>query len=183
MCAGPYGQGNEQSSKAGGVCDARGGCAPADTVELPGAHRAAQRASRSRASQRETARAFLKIVVALPNNVATARGVLEKGIHIPGVPGGPLMLPTFESNVLFILRFMVDCNVGLPAACHRMRSRARADHGRQLAGTARRGLEGAPEPRLHLSGASSCAYAGQQSLTRAVAGGGCAVRAVGEPPS
>ncbi len=54
-------------------------------------------------------RPFLKITVALPNMVTVARGVLEKGMAIPGLACGPLVLPTFESNVLFILRFMVDC--------------------------------------------------------------------------
>jgi len=61
--------------------------------------------------QREKHRAFLKITVALPNMVTVARGVLEKGLVIPGLNAGSLMLPTFESNVLYILRFMVDCNV------------------------------------------------------------------------
>ena len=43
--------------------------------------------------------------------VSVARGVLEKGMIIPGLSNTPLVLPTFESNVLFILRFMVDCKV------------------------------------------------------------------------
>lgn len=43
--------------------------------------------------------------------VSVARGVLEKGMVIPGLSSTPLVLPTFESNVLFILRFMVDCKV------------------------------------------------------------------------
>ncbi len=55
-------------------------------------------------------RPFLKINTAQPANVTAARGVLEKGLHVPGLGGGaPITLPTFESNVLFILRFMVDC--------------------------------------------------------------------------
>jgi DNA polymerase delta subunit 1 len=53
----------------------------------------------------------LKITLALPNMVSVARGVLEKGMIIPGLSNTPLVLPTFESNVLFILRFMVDCKV------------------------------------------------------------------------
>ena len=60
-------------------------------------------------TQREVSRPFLKITVALPNMVTVARCVLEKGMAIPGLACGPLVLPTFESNVLFILRFMVDC--------------------------------------------------------------------------
>ena len=65
----------------------------------------------ARVLQRENSRPFLKITVALPNMVTVARGVLEKGMSIPGMACGPLVLPTFESNVLFILRFMVDCKV------------------------------------------------------------------------
>ena len=67
------------------------------------------RCSHPCALQREKSRAFLRITVALPNMVTVARGVLEKGMSIPGLSCGPLVLPTFESNVLFILRFMVDC--------------------------------------------------------------------------
>jgi len=61
--------------------------------------------------QRESSRPFLKITCALPNNVTTARGVLEKGLYVPNLAGGPYSLPTFESNVLFVLRFMVDCHI------------------------------------------------------------------------
>lgn len=61
--------------------------------------------------QREKGRPFLKITLALPNMISVARGVLEKGMVIPGLSSTPLVLPTFESNVLFILRFMVDCKV------------------------------------------------------------------------
>ena len=61
--------------------------------------------------QREKNRPFLKITLALPSMVSVARGVLEKGMIIPGLSNTPLVLPTFESNVLFILRFMVDCKV------------------------------------------------------------------------
>jgi hypothetical protein len=61
--------------------------------------------------QREKNLPFLKITLALPSMVSVARGVLEKGMIIPGLSNTPLVLPTFESNVLFILRFMVDCKV------------------------------------------------------------------------
>ena len=65
--------------------------------------------------QREKGRPFLKITLALPNMVSVARGILEKGMVIPGLSSTPLVLPTFESNVLFILRFMVDCKARTPA--------------------------------------------------------------------
>jgi hypothetical protein len=67
--------------------------------------------------QREKNRPFLKITLALPSMVSVARGVLEKGMIIPGLSNTPLVLPTFESNVLFILRFMVDCKVWGNALC------------------------------------------------------------------
>ena len=67
--------------------------------------------------QREKNRPFLKITLALPSMVSVARGVLEKGMIIPGLSNTPLVLPTFESNVLFILRFMVDCKVCHNTSC------------------------------------------------------------------
>ena len=69
------------------------------------------------ALQPDKTRAFLKIFVALPNMVTVARGVLEKGITIPCLSSGQhVVLPTIESNVLFILRFMVDCKVRASSA-------------------------------------------------------------------
>ncbi|KNA03069.1 hypothetical protein SOVF_212670 [Spinacia oleracea] len=59
--------------------------------------------------QEESSHPFLKIVVALPSMVATCRGILDRGIQIDGV--GTKTFMTYESNVLFALRFMVDCNV------------------------------------------------------------------------
>ncbi|OVA06886.1 DNA-directed DNA polymerase [Macleaya cordata] len=52
---------------------------------------------------------FLKIVVALPTMVAGCRGILERGLHIDGL--GTKSFMTYESNVLFALRFMIDCNI------------------------------------------------------------------------
>ncbi|XP_078434058.1 DNA polymerase delta subunit 1 [Wolffia australiana] len=52
---------------------------------------------------------FLKIVVTLPTMVATCRGILERGIQIEGL--GHKSFLTYESNVLFALRFMIDCNI------------------------------------------------------------------------
>ncbi|KAK3118063.1 hypothetical protein QOZ80_9BG0693720 [Eleusine coracana subsp. coracana] len=52
---------------------------------------------------------FLKIVVALPTMVASCRGILEKGITIEGL--GSKCFLTYESNILFALRFMIDCNI------------------------------------------------------------------------
>ncbi|KAG9457177.1 hypothetical protein H6P81_001685 [Aristolochia fimbriata] len=52
---------------------------------------------------------FLKIVVTLPTMVASCRGILERGIEIDGLGSKSFM--TYESNVLFALRFMIDCNI------------------------------------------------------------------------
>ena len=55
---------------------------------------------------------FVKIVATLPNMVATARGILEKqGVHVPNLHHTALTFQTFESNVLYTLRFMVDRGV------------------------------------------------------------------------
>ncbi|PNW88124.1 hypothetical protein CHLRE_01g015250v5 [Chlamydomonas reinhardtii] len=57
-----------------------------------------------------TSTAFLKIVVSVPNLVAPARGLLEGGMSLSAV-NDFVKCTTYESNVLFTLRFMVDCKV------------------------------------------------------------------------
>ncbi|XP_031279112.1 DNA polymerase delta catalytic subunit [Pistacia vera] len=59
--------------------------------------------------QQQQSQPFLKIVVALPTVVASCRGILDRGIQIDGF--GMKSFMTYESNVLFALRFMVDCNI------------------------------------------------------------------------
>ncbi|XXG87122.1 hypothetical protein AAC387_Pa11g1887 [Persea americana] len=59
--------------------------------------------------QKQKSQTFLKIVVALPTMVASCRGILERGIQIDGL--GCKSSITYESNVLFALRFMIDCNI------------------------------------------------------------------------
>lgn len=59
--------------------------------------------------QLKESQTFLKIVVALPTMVASCRGILERGIQIDGL--GMKAFATFESNVVFALRFMVDCDI------------------------------------------------------------------------
>ncbi|KAM1443501.1 hypothetical protein ACFX2I_039776 [Malus domestica] len=59
--------------------------------------------------QQQDSEPFLKIVVALPTMVASCRGILEKGILIDGL--GMKKFMTYDSNVLFALRFMIDCNI------------------------------------------------------------------------
>ncbi|CAB4270146.1 unnamed protein product [Prunus armeniaca] len=59
--------------------------------------------------QQQDSHPFLKIVVALPTMVASCRGILDRGIQIDGL--GMKSFMTYESNVLFALRFMIDCNI------------------------------------------------------------------------
>lgn len=59
--------------------------------------------------QQQTSHPFLKIVVALPAMVPNCRGILDRGIQIDGF--GMKSFMTYESNVLFALRFMIDCNI------------------------------------------------------------------------
>lgn len=59
--------------------------------------------------QQQNTQPFLKIVVALPTMVASCRGILDRGIQIDGL--GMKSFMTYESNVLFALRFMIDCNI------------------------------------------------------------------------
>ncbi|KAH6833845.1 DNA polymerase delta subunit 1, partial [Perilla frutescens var. hirtella] len=59
--------------------------------------------------QQQSSHPFLKIVVALPTMVASCRGILDRGIQIDGL--GMKSFMTYESNVLFALRFMIDRNI------------------------------------------------------------------------
>ncbi|OMP04435.1 DNA-directed DNA polymerase, family B, pol2 [Corchorus olitorius] len=59
--------------------------------------------------QKQESQPFLKIVVALPTMVASCRSILDRGIQIDGL--GMKSFMTYESNVLFALRFMIDCNI------------------------------------------------------------------------
>jgi len=54
-------------------------------------------------------RPFLKIVTLLPGHVATCRTVCERGVNLPG--GGNQCFQTFESSVLYPLRFMIDRDI------------------------------------------------------------------------
>ncbi|XP_059432438.1 DNA polymerase delta catalytic subunit [Corylus avellana] len=56
--------------------------------------------------QQQTSHPFLKIVVALPTMVTSCRGILDRGIQMDGF--GVKSFMTYESNVLFALRFMID---------------------------------------------------------------------------
>ncbi|KAI9138914.1 DNA polymerase family B-domain-containing protein [Paraphysoderma sedebokerense] len=53
---------------------------------------------------------FYKIYFTLPKYVAVARRVLEIGrVHLPG--HGPMATTTYESNLAYLLRFMIDLKV------------------------------------------------------------------------
>lgn len=49
---------------------------------------------------------FMKVSVAIPNMVATARRMLEKGIQV-GHHGFKSFI-TYESNMAYVLRYMID---------------------------------------------------------------------------
>lgn len=59
---------------------------------------------------------FLKVTVALPSIVNAARTMLEQGISLPGIKQGHFVMhantpiATFESDVSYLLRFLVDKN-------------------------------------------------------------------------
>ena len=56
---------------------------------------------------------FLKIVTQLPQHVPKIRGLLsERGVIFPQLWDGNSIFPTFESNVIFPLRYLVDCDIG-----------------------------------------------------------------------
>ncbi|KAF5934688.1 hypothetical protein HYC85_025817 [Camellia sinensis] len=59
--------------------------------------------------QQQDSQPFLRIVVALPTMITSCRGILDRGIQIDGL--GMKSFMTYESNVLFALRFMIDCNI------------------------------------------------------------------------
>ncbi|CAA7034877.1 unnamed protein product [Microthlaspi erraticum] len=59
--------------------------------------------------QQQKSQPFLKITVALPTMVASCRGILDRGIQIDGL--GMRSFQTYESNIVFALRFMVDRDI------------------------------------------------------------------------
>eukprot|EP01104_Vermistella_antarctica_P006744 TRINITY_DN17448_c0_g1_i1.p1 TRINITY_DN17448_c0_g1~~TRINITY_DN17448_c0_g1_i1.p1 ORF type:complete len:1124 (+),score=279.27 TRINITY_DN17448_c0_g1_i1:349-3372(+) len=52
---------------------------------------------------------FLRITMAMPRLVATGRNCVENGFHVNGL--GDVALSSYESNVPFVLRFMIDQDV------------------------------------------------------------------------
>ena len=70
--------------------------------------------------------AFIKITVTQPKYIAVAKRLLDQGIQVPGF--NTQSFPTFESNLSFDMRFMIDFGVvganwiELPANKYRIRS-------------------------------------------------------------
>ncbi|KAL4435029.1 hypothetical protein ABPG77_003854 [Micractinium sp. CCAP 211/92] len=56
-------------------------------------------------------RLFLRIVLAGPNLVAPCRSLFEAGLSLKWLNGQWFRSTTYESNVLYALRFMIDCGV------------------------------------------------------------------------
>jgi len=57
-------------------------------------------------------RIFLKLICQMPGNVTKVRHVVESGLGCPHMWEGRHNFLTYESNVLFPLRFLVDCGIG-----------------------------------------------------------------------
>lgn len=76
----------------------------------------------------ETTTSFLKIYMAMPNFVPTAKGILERGLAVPGL--NTRGFQCYEANVPFVLRFMIDtqvvgCNwIELPPGTYSRRPRS-----------------------------------------------------------
>ncbi|KAK7098957.1 DNA polymerase delta catalytic subunit-like [Littorina saxatilis] len=87
---------------------------------------------------------YLKITMAIPRLIAPSKRLLEQGFTCPGYPAYGYQ--TYESNIDFEIRFMVDCNVvgcnwiQLPAGKYRVRQQ-------QGGGGARPSDSGAQIPR------------------------------------
>eukprot|EP00887_Chlorella_sp_A99_P006196 scaffold3.g6196.t1 len=76
--------------------------------------------------QPQRSRPFLRVVLATPDQVAPARSLFEMGVPCPNSAAGVVRGLTYESNVLFPLRFMIDRGivggswVELPAARYQL---------------------------------------------------------------
>ena len=57
----------------------------------------------------ETPREFIKVYVAMPSLVAGLKRMFDDGISVPGI--GHVKGQTYESNVPFVLRFMIDKDI------------------------------------------------------------------------
>ncbi|KAF7721640.1 DNA-directed DNA polymerase delta [Apophysomyces ossiformis] len=54
---------------------------------------------------------FVKVIVNDPKDIFKAKNAIEAGISVPGLDVPCRSLTTFESNLAFLLRFMIDCKV------------------------------------------------------------------------
>jgi DNA polymerase delta subunit 1 len=79
----------------------------------------------------DSAQAFFKIFVATPNLVPTVKRILDDGLDVPGF-GRLSGVLTYESNVPFVLRFMIDKEITgagwleCPAGTYAVRKEVRA---------------------------------------------------------
>ena len=79
----------------------------------------------------ESAQAFFKIFVATPNFVPTVKRILDDGLDVPGF-GRLSGVLSYESNVPFVLRFMIDKDITgagwleCPAGTYALRKEVRA---------------------------------------------------------
>lgn len=103
---------------------------------------------------------FLKVALATPNLVAPARGIMESGLSLGSDGAGSRAFLTYESNVLYALRFMVDkgvvggCWVTLPKGKY-----ALGPNGRVGAGVLNAAASAASTSASHASASASSHHA------------------------
>jgi DNA polymerase delta subunit 1 len=54
---------------------------------------------------------FIKVTVNEPRMIAKARAKFETGLTVPGYDKPVIAETTYESNLAYLLRFMIDCKV------------------------------------------------------------------------
>lgn len=54
---------------------------------------------------------FIKVTVNEPKTIAKARAKFETGLTVPGYDKPVIAETTYESNLAYLLRFMIDCKV------------------------------------------------------------------------
>lgn len=54
---------------------------------------------------------FVKVTVYDPRDISKAKNKVESGVSIPGFDRPCRAETTFESNLAYLLRFMIDCKV------------------------------------------------------------------------
>lgn len=78
-------------------------------VDCPFVHDLSIVSSKSLMHYHKGEKEFIRIYTGIPAYVKQLRGILETGIMVPGV--GQRQFLTYESNILFVLRCMIDSKI------------------------------------------------------------------------